>query len=430
MHSTISRLLHQKQRTPRLKDQNTTAARARVTQRAAGLLLPALCFVVALASFNAAQQPQRMAEQPDMTIDAATRTQVIEDTLKNLREGYVYPEVAARMEQAIRERVAQKEYEGITSARQLAQTLTEHLQAVSRDKHLRVNYRAAKLSDGDMPGSVRIVRRVPEGGGSSSSPADGGGERRIVRELGGNASPAGGAPVVRRAGEASGNLGLEKVETLEGNVGLLDFSEFNPSEEANAKVSEAMNRLADTDALIIDLRRCRGGASRTITLLMSYFFDKPVHLIDIYDRIADRTRESWSLANVPGRRYGQKDVYILTSNFTFSAAEDISYTLKNLKRATIVGETTGGGAHPVMGQRLNDHFFVMVPYARSISPITKTNWEGTGVEPDIKVPAPHALKIAQLAALKKISTQKTDAKASAQLKGLIETLQREVDELK
>jgi C-terminal processing protease CtpA/Prc len=137
-----------------------------------------------------------------------------------------------------------------------------------------------------------------------------------------------------------------------------------------------------------------------------------------------------SLAEVPGRRYGQKDVYILTSHFTFSAAEDISYTLKNLKRASIVGETTGGGAHPVMGRRLNEHFFVMVPFARYISPVTKTNWEGTGVEPDIKTPASHALKVAQLTALKKLSAQKQDAKASAGLKSLIETLQKEVDDLK
>jgi C-terminal processing protease CtpA/Prc len=205
---------------------------------------------------------------------------------------------------------------------------------------------------------------------------------------------------------------------------------FDSSDEAQAKVSDAMNRLADTDALIIDLRRCRGGARRTITLLMSYFFDKSIHLSDAYDRLTDSTHQSWSLASVPGRRYGQKDVYILTSKFTFSAAEDISYTLKNLKRATVVGETTGGGAHPVMGRRLNDHFFVMVPFARYISPVTKTNWEGVGVEPDIKAPASHALKVAQLAALKKLAANKRDAKTATQLKALIEALQKETDELK
>jgi retinol-binding protein 3 len=133
---------------------------------------------------------------------------------------------------------------------------------------------------------------------------------------------------------------------------------------------------------------------------------------------------------VPGKRYGDKPVYILTSGRTFSAAESISYSLKNLKRATIVGETTRGGAHPITPRRLNEHFSVTLPTSRYISPITKGNWEGTGVEPDIKVPAPHALKVAQLAALKKLAAGKKDAPAAAQLKSIIEALQREVDELK
>jgi C-terminal processing protease CtpA/Prc len=412
--------------------------RASITQRTAGLLLPALCFVVALASFNAAQQPAqqpRQPEQADMTIDAAVRTQVIEGVLKNLNEAYVYPETAKRMEEAIRERVAKKEYEGVASAKTLAQMLTEHLQLVSRDKHLRVNYRAEALAEGEaLPGAARIVRRMPggDGGGGNPSP-DGAPVRRIIREPGGVETPADGAParVVRRnPNDLTGNMGLEKVETLEGNLGLLEFSYFDASPEAGKKISDAMNRLADTDALVIDLRRCRGGASNAITLLMSYFFDKSVHLSDAYDRLTGDTNSFWSHAEVPGRRYGQKDVYILTSHFTFSAAEDISYTLKNLKRASIVGETTGGGAHPVMGRRLNEHFFVMVPFARYVSPVTKTNWEGTGVEPDIKVPASHALKVAQLSALKKLSAQKQDAKASAALKSLIESLQKEVDELR
>jgi len=402
MHSNISRVF-------KLKPGNAFSF---ITRRAAGLLLPALCFVVACAGYNAAQQPPGMPEQPDLTIDAATRTQVIEGVLKNLNEGYVFPEVAKAMEQNIRDRAAKKEYDEITSAKLFARTLTEHLQAISRDKHLRVNYRAAALAAGEsLPGSVRIVR-VPEGGGSTTG---------------------GGAPmrrISRSPGEASGNSGLEKVETLEGNLGYLDFSMFDASAEANEKVAAAMNKLADTDALIIDLRRCRGGAQSTITHLMSYFFDKSVHLSDAYDRLTGSTNASWSLAEVPGRRYGAKDVYLLTSRFTFSAAEDISYTLKNLRRATLVGETTGGGAHPVMGRRINEHFFVMVPFARYISPVTKTNWEGTGVKPDVEVPADHALKVAQLMALKKLAAHKQDAARSAQLKGLVETLQKEVDELK
>jgi hypothetical protein len=427
-HRTNHRMNH------RMNRGSTFSRPSFIKARMASLLLPALCFVVALASFNAAQQPTRPPEQPDLTIDAGVRTQVIEGVLKNLQEAYVYPETAKRMEQAIRERVAKKEYEQITSAKALAQMLTEHLQAVSRDKHLRVNYRAEALAEGEaLPGAARIVRRRP-GDDSGGNPADGAGGRRVVRELrpGSVEPPADGAParvVLRDLNDLTGNMGLEKVETLEGNLGLLEFSYFDSSREAHQKISDAMNRLADTDALVIDLRRCRGGASNAITLLMSYFFDKSIHLSDAYDRVLGQTNSFWSLAEVPGRRYGQKEVYILTSSRTFSAAEDISYTLKNLKRATIVGETTGGGAHPVMGRRVHEHFFVMVPFARYISPITKTNWEGTGVEPDIKAPAAHALKLAQLTALKKLSAQKADAKASAQLKSLIEKLQREVDEL-
>jgi hypothetical protein len=382
----------------RAKERNNGGRGARVRRRAAGLLLPAVCFVVALSSFNAAQQ-RRMADQPDMTIDAATRAQVIESALQSLREGYVFPEVATRMEQAIRERAAKKEYEGITSAKTLARTLTEHLQAVSRDKHLRVNYSHEPIPEGTMTGRPVVVRRAPDGSnvrGLSDEP----------------------------------NAGIEKVERLEGNIGLLEFSRFERLPLAADKVSEAMNKLADTDALIIDVRANGGGASETIRLLMSYFFDKPVHINDYYNRLEDRTDRIHSLAEVPGKRYGDKPVYILTSRRTFSAAESISYSLKNLKRATIVGETTGGGAHPITPRRLNEHFVVTVPTSRYISPITKTNWEGVGVEPDVKVPAAHALKVAQLAALKKISARQTDAKASAQLKGLIETLQKEVDALK
>ncbi|HEX8130757.1 MAG TPA: S41 family peptidase [Pyrinomonadaceae bacterium] len=401
----------------------TQNAVARPSRAVAALLLPAVCFIVTLASFNAAQQT-RMAEQPDMTIDAAMRTQVIEGALKALREGYVYPEVATRMEQAIRERLAKKEYEGITSAKQLAQTLTEHLQAVSRDKHLRVRFSHEALPEGMGTGRPVVIRRAP-GDGTTTPPAAGAGgdgSPRIIR--GGR----GGGDM--RGLSSNPNAGIEKVERLEGNIGLLEISVFERLPLATDKVSEAMNKLADTDALIIDLRANGGGASGTIRYLMSYFFDKPVHINDYYNRMEDRTDSIYTLAEVPGKRYSDKPIYILTSGRTFSAAESISYSLKNLKRATIVGETTGGGAHPIVPRRLNDHFAVAVPASRYISPITKTNWEGTGVEPDLKVPAAHALKVAQLAALKRLAANKPDDKAAAQLKSLIEALQKEVDGLK
>src|SRR5581483_807463 len=114
-------------------------------------------------------------------------------------------------------------------------------------------------------------------------------------------------------------------------------------------------------------------------------------LNDLYNRKENSTRQFWTLSYVPGPRLAKQPVFVLTAKRTFSGAEEFTYNLKSLKRATIVGETTGGGAHPVNGQRIDEHFMVGVPFARAINPITKTNWEGTGVEPDVKVPASEAL---------------------------------------
>jgi C-terminal processing protease CtpA/Prc len=140
-------------------------------------------------------------------------------------------------------------------------------------------------------------------------------------------------------------------------------------------------------------------------LISSYLFDESTHLNDLYDRKENTTSQFWTLPYVPGPRLAGKPVFVLTSKHTFSGAEEFTYNLKNLKRATIIGETTGGGAHPVSGHRIDDHFMIGVPFARAVNPISKTNWEGTGVEPDVKVPADQALDEARKMALEKIREQ-------------------------
>ena len=131
-------------------------------------------------------------------------------------------------------------------------------------------------------------------------------------------------------------------------------------------------------------------------------------------RETNSTREFFTTAEVEGRRYGNsKPVYVLVSNRTFSAAEEFTYNLKNLQRATIVGETTGGGAHPGGVRRITDHFGIWLPNGRAINPITKTNWEGTGIEPHIKAEAARALDAAHLDALKKLLATATDARHRA-----------------
>ncbi len=388
----------------------------------------ALSAALCLGAFNVRAQDSLAPPQPDMTIDAATRTQVIEGALKELAAAYVYPDVAREMDKAIRTRIANKEYEQITSATALAKQLTTDLQAVSRDKHLRVAYRAEALAAGDgPPGPVRIVRRT-DAGDEHKEMSPVGGRRVIVRTDAGDAKGEAAAPPQRirlLPPDPSGKQGLEKVERLPGDLGYLQFSYFAGADAVGEKVSAAMNELHDTNALIIDLRHSRGGSADTIEFLMSYLFSGRVHLNDMYNRLDDTTMEAWTF-DVPGKHYLDKDVYLLTDSGTFSAAEAISYTLQNLKRATIIGATTGGGAHPVMPRRLTDHFLVTVPFARYISTVTKSNWEGVGVKPDIAVPPAQALAVAQLTALKRLTAKTTDSAKAAELKARIATLEKEL----
>jgi C-terminal processing protease CtpA/Prc len=328
--------------------------------------LALLCVLALSGAVAGFAQP----EQPDLTIDAATRTQVIDGILKRLNDSYVFPDVAKKMEQSIRERVDKKEYDQITSAKAFATKLTDDLQAVSHDKHLRVRY---------------SHQAIPERGPRREPTAEEREQRK--RDL------------------TWMNHGFGKVERLPGNVGYLEFFNFADEELGADTVAAAMNFINGTDSLIIDMRRNGGGNPAMVALVCSYLFGTdPVHLNDLYWREGNRTDEFWTKKELPGKRYLNKDVYVLTSKRTFSGAEEFTYNLKNLKRATIIGETTGGGAHPGGGFRISEHFGMFVPTGRAISPITKTNWEGTGVAPDISVPADQALHVARIMALKKSLT--------------------------
>ncbi len=157
----------------------------------------------------------------------------------------------------------------------------------------------------------------------------------------------------------------------------------------------AMNFLANTDALIIDLRQYLGGYPGMTALISSYLFgEEPTHLNSIYWRDEDVTQQYWTLPYIPGKRFGDKPVYVLISKVTFSAGEGFACNLKTRQRATLVGEKTDGGAHPGASYRLHPHFEVFIPVGRAINPIPNANWEGVGVLPDIAVSQVQALKVA------------------------------------
>ncbi len=303
--------------------------------------------------------------QKDMTIDQAMRVEVIEAVIKNLNQRYVFPEKAVAMEKQLRLELKNGDFDSIVSAKEFAESLSKSLQRQSRDRHLGLRY---------------FEKEIPL--------------QNAEQEL-----------LAQKTEEQSENIrlnhGIHNVDRLPFNIGYIDLHSFSDAASTEAKFAAAMNLLSDTRVMIIDLRKNGGGYPETVALLASYFHDKPTHLNHIYEREGNVTTEMWTTEKVAGKKYGDmRKLYLLTSNETFSAAEDFSYAMKNNKRATIIGEVTGGGAHPGDRHRLNAHFMMNVPSGRSISPITKTDWEVVGVQPDIKVSADDALDQAQLIILK------------------------------
>jgi hypothetical protein len=301
-------------------------------------------------------------------IDAETPARIVDATDKALNAQYVYPALAKKMAQALHEHLEHGDYQAIATGPELAFVMTDHLQNVSHDRHVRVEW--------------EVQTEQPESGDPSDD------DRRRKEEL-------------ERI-----NCGFVKVERLDGNIGYIKLDAFGPVEWCGAKATEAIAALADVNAVIFDLRDNGGGWPQMVTYVESYLFAKRTHIYDMYTRPENKMTPTWTNPDVPGKKLATQPVYVLTAARTFSAAEAFAYDLQSAKRATIVGEVTGGGAHPTHPVPLDDHFVLMVPSARPINAVTKTDWEGTGVQPDVKVPADQALdKAKQLAAAKLAKSQ-------------------------
>lgn len=307
------------------------------------LLLPMLLFATAAA-----------AAEPLRDVD---RREVVARVARLLEEQYVFPDRGRAMATTLRERLASGAYD-IHDGETFAQRITDDLQRVSEDGHLRVEYRAEPL---------------PENEDEANAEHD--------------------AEEAERYYGAHLNFGFERAERLEHNIGLLDLRVFAPVAMGGDTAAAAMRMLARTDALIIDLRRNGGGDGDMAALLASYLFDRGTRpLSGSYSRPEDRLTQSSTQPYVPGPRYGEtKPVFLLTSKATFSAAESFAYDLRALGRVTVVGEPTGGGAHPFEYRKVHAHFVLWLVTGRSVNPITGTNWQTVGVQPDVAVPAEEAL---------------------------------------
>ncbi len=281
----------------------------------------------------------------------------VDAALELLCANYVFPEKAQRAAELIREQQAAGAYAGLGEV-ELGERLTAVLFEVSADHHLRVRPRTARAATEEATAAAwREKMRVA-------------------------------------------NYGIDRVERLAGNIGHLVLTLVPSAADGGRAIAAAMELVSKTEALIIDLRPNRGGSPSGVIFWCSYFFkDDQTHLNDIFESKTQHTRQYWSLGWLPGERYLDKPVYVLTGGMTFSGGEELCYNLQAQRRAVLIGQTTRGGAHPTDVFALSETLEIAVPVARSVNPVTGTNWEAAGVRPDIEVPEAEAFAVAYARAL-------------------------------
>jgi C-terminal processing protease CtpA/Prc len=303
------------------------------------------------------------------------RSEVIDALIKRLHTQYIFPDVASEIASMFQQRESHGEYDAISEGRPFAETLTAHLREISKDSHLLVLYEHQEV-DTERDGTFSV---------------DGNDIGEIC------------------------NYGFEKAERLAGNIGYLCINSFFSPPIAFRALITALDFIAHTNALIIDLRKASGGDLAMLKFFASYFFlPDPVHLNDIYWRRSDSTQQCWTLPYIPGQRYASKPLSILTSHTTSSTAEAFAYALQSQQRATVIGEVTVGEANLLERFHLSAHFVCLIPVGHITNPVTGANWEGIGVQPGVEVAQEYALKTAHTLALKYVLESNEHVHNSAQ----------------
>jgi hypothetical protein len=331
--------------------------------------IPALLGLLALPLAAHSQNQSQVTHAAASQITGAERTSAIKGALERLQDFYVFPDTATRMAGVIHARQKRGEFRAISDGNELAERLTRDFQEIAQDKHLRVQF----FADGAPPSPVDL--------------APGPAEIQWQREQG-----------------KEDNFGFKTFRHLPGNVAYLDVRAFYNLAVAAPTITAAMSLVAGSDALILDLRHNFGGEPDSVTFVASYLFDAPTLLDNMRLRWPQyHTLSLRTAATVPGVRFGpDKPVYILTSHQTFSGGEAFVYDLQALQRAQVVGEITAGGAHMTIPIKVTEHFRVLIPFGRSVNPVTGKDWEGTGITPDKVTSANDAPASAYKMALEKL----------------------------
>jgi hypothetical protein len=332
---------------------------------------------------------------PAGKMSQAERNTVIDTLVKKVNDYYVFPDVAKKMTDAVRQHQKHHDYDTITSRQFFAKMLTDDLQAISKDGHLGVDFSASPINE------------EPPGAPSED----------VVDQF--------------RKTWARANFNFKKLEHLDGNIGLLQLDTFFPADWIKDIAAGSMQFLANSDAIIIDLRNNHGFAPDGVLLIESYFFNDAVHLTDQHDRVAKTERQVWTMPTVPGPKLANVDLYLLVSKDCFSASEDFAYNMQSLGRAKVIGEVTGGGAHGTRLYKIGTYFTASIPFSYEENTVTHTDWEGKGVQPDVKVPAEQALLTAQVMAIQEqIKRHAKETDRVTGLKKILDQRQKELHALK
>lgn len=346
-------------------------------------------------------------------LDSSTRTEVIEEAITLLEELYVIPATADRVARMLRENLAAGQYDDKTSSRAFAAAVTRDMQDLTRDKHLRLSWGEG----GDGP-TRRIVRQAPD----DAAPGSPGEPERVVTRKGGPPAPGEGSD----GGVFNNVKGIPEAKMLPGNVGYIDIRLFVPLEMQKDDAVEAMATVADADAILFDLRACMGGTPEMVHFITSYLYPpEPMHLLTYYHGHTEPD-SAFTLAEVPGRRRPDVDVWIVTSEFTGSGCEEFTYNLKHHERATVVGQTTGGAGHGGGVHALPAGFNIFVPDFRPVHPKTGTGWEVVGVVPHVECDADKGLPLAHKMAIEKILDRGLDEARRRELEVVVAELDAEL----
>lgn len=346
--------------------------------RIAALLATAL----SLATLPAAATPTERSGAPATTLNAATRRAVVTGAITRLKAQYVFPEKVAAIAKAVQRKLSSGAYDAITDPKAFARAVTQDMQAVAHDRHLALLWSSRPLP-------------------ASEPSADAGEAAAEAERL------------------ARSNYAIPRAEVLPGNVGYLRIDAFVPAQVGGATMAAAMEFLRHTDALIVDLRHNGGGEPDMVQLAASYLLPPATLINTFHQRGKDVRDQFWTLPYVPGGRWSlDKPLFVLTGPGTASAAEEYAYDVQQLKRGTIVGEATWGGANPGEVTAIDTHFAIFIPNGAAINPVSGTNWEGTGVTPDVAVPAGTALAEARRLALQALIAG-SDGERRAELEKLL-----------